>query len=47
MKTYRGNMQSVDPQDALLSLDAFCRKYKAFLCDLLKSHIKADEQDAV
>ena len=36
MKTYRGNMQSVDPQDALLSLDAFCRKYEAFLCDLLK-----------
>ena len=36
MKTYRGNMQSVDPQDALLSLDAFCRKYVAFLCDLLK-----------
>ena len=29
-------MQSVDPQDALLSLDAFCRKYEAFLCDLLK-----------
>ena len=29
-------MQSVDPQDALLSLDAFCRIYKAFLCDLLK-----------
>ena len=36
MKTYRGNMQSVDPQDALPSLDAFCRKYEAFLCDLLK-----------
>ena len=36
MKTYRGNMQSVDPQDALLSLDAFCRKHEAFLCDLLK-----------
>ena len=36
MKTYRGNMQSVDPQDALLSLDAFCRKYEGFLCDLLK-----------
>ena len=29
-------MQLVDPQDALLSLDAFCRKYEAFLCDLLK-----------
>ena len=36
MKTYRGNMQSVDPQDALLPGCILQKVYEAFLCDLLK-----------
>ena len=32
-KVFRGSM---DPADALLNLDAFCRKYESFLCDLLR-----------